>query len=184
MNWLDIVILIPFVWYAVKGFSAGFIKSLAKLVALVAGIYFSIHFSDYVAAYIIKHVELNQKYVFILAYIITFSIVVMIVSILGSLLDKIASLAALGLLNKFLGMVFGMITSALIISSIIFLINIFDRSHTIIKDEAREKSIFYQPVSAIVPWILKNFDFREFSLPDSEREDKGNPEKEKTEKLV
>lgn len=184
MNWLDIIILIPVVLYAVRGFNTGLIKSLAKLTALIAGIYFAIHFSDFVAVYILKYLELNHKYLFVLAYIITFSVVVMIVSLIGALLDKIADLAALGLLNKFLGMLIGIITSALIISSIIFVINIFDHSHSIIKAETKEKSIFYKPVSSVVPWILKTINFREFTIPDNEKpDDKKNPSDGK-EKLV
>ena len=49
MNFLDILILLPVLYGAYKGFKHGFVIELFTLLAILVGIYVGIHFSDYTA---------------------------------------------------------------------------------------------------------------------------------------
>jgi len=49
MNYLDIILVLPLIIGAWRGFKKGFIIELFTLLALLVGLYAGIHFSDFVA---------------------------------------------------------------------------------------------------------------------------------------
>nr|NQU91561.1 CvpA family protein [Bacteroidota bacterium] len=156
MNILDIIIAIPIIIITIGGFQKGLIKELASLAALILGIYFAIFFSDVVAAFLVEHFDIGHRYVFIVAFILTFIGVVIIVSLIGKFLHKVIKMAALGPLNRILGMVFGFIKGVLIVSILLMLFNMIDSNATILKEETRENSMLYGPVVSVAPLILLN----------------------------
>ena len=168
MNFLDIILAIPIVLLAFAGYRKGLIKEIASLIALILGIYFAIYFSDVVAGYLVEYFDINHRYVFIVAFILTFIGVVLAVSLIGRMLDKIASLVALGFINKFLGFVFGFIKGVIIMSVLILLFNMIDSNSKILKEETREGSILYTPVSMVAPLILMNIENINFDDPSWE----------------
>jgi len=169
MNYIDIIIGVMLVIFAIAGFSNGFVKSLASLAALILGIYLGIKLSDYVATILANHIDWAREYLFIIAFVIIFIIVVIIVSLIGNLLDNIISKAALGFVNKIAGLFFGILKGALILSVIITLFNFIDPDGKYLKDETREKSLLYKPIGSIAPMLLvnfKDFDFKDPSWTD------------------
>lgn len=169
MNFLDIIIAIPIVLLAISGYRKGLIKEVASLAALILGLYFAIYFSDVVAKYLIEYFDIGERYVFIVAFILTFIGVVVLVSLLGKALDKIASLAALGIINKLLGLFFGFLKGVILMSVLIMLFDMIDSKSNILKQETRDESILYDPVSKVAPliWInIKNLDFDDPSWDD------------------
>ncbi len=168
MNFLDIILAIPIVLLAIAGYRKGLIKELASLAALILGIYFAIYFSDVVASYLIEYFDLNQRYVFITAFILTFIGVVILVSLLGKMLDKVASLAALGIINKFLGLVFGVLKGIILMSVLIMLFDMIDSKANILKQETRDESMLYKPLSRVAPQILRNIENLDFDDPSWE----------------
>ena len=169
MNILDIILVIPIVLLAFAGFRKGLIKELASLVALILGIYFAVYFSDWTAGFLTQHFDINQRYVFIIAFVLTFIGVVILVSLLGKLLDKVASLAALGLINKLFGLVFGMAKGVVLMSVLILFFNMIDGKSKILKEETRQSSMLYEPLSKVAPLILngiKEIDFDDPSWND------------------
>ncbi|NCA86157.1 MAG: CvpA family protein [Clostridia bacterium] len=155
-NYLDLVIALPVVLLAIMGFRKGLIKELASLAALVLGIYLAVVFSDKIASWLVQYIDISHRYAFIIAFIITFVTVVLLVSLLGRLLDKIASLALLGIINRILGLLFGIIKGAFIMSVFILLFNMIDSKEHILKSETKNTSLLYRPVEAIAPFVLKN----------------------------
>ena len=65
MNWLDIVLAIPLLWFLYRGFRNGLIIELASLAALILGIYAALHFSFYVQEYLEKNFEIAQYIYFL-----------------------------------------------------------------------------------------------------------------------
>ena len=53
MHYIDIVILIPLLWGAYRGFMKGFIVSISTFLALILGVYGAINFSDFVSKFLI-----------------------------------------------------------------------------------------------------------------------------------
>lgn len=175
MNYLDIFIAIALIIAAISGYQKGFIKSLTSLVALIAGIYFAIYFSDIVADWLIRNIDINRKYVFIAAFLLTFAGVSFLVHLLGQLLDNIASLSALGVINKIAGMAVGVLKGVILMSILILLFNLVNSNHTILNQKTIDDSLLYKPVESVAPIILRNIqklDFENPSLPDFDTKDK------------
>lgn len=169
MNYLDIIIGLLLAAMAIQGFRHGLIKSLASLAALILGIYGGIKLAGYAADILTQHIDLSPEYLFVIGFIIVFIIVVILVSLIGKLLDKVITMAALGFINKILGLFFGIAKGLLILSIIIYLYDFFDPDAKLIKQETRDDSFFYEPIGAIAPALLMNI--RDFN-PDSPHWDK------------
>jgi membrane protein required for colicin V production len=173
MNYIDVIIGVLLAAMAIQGFRHGLIKSLASLAALILGIYAGIKLAGYTADILTGRIDLSREYLFVIGFIIVFIIVVILVSLIGKMLDKVIAMAALGLINKILGLFFGIAKGLLILSVIIYLYDFIDADANLIKQETRDNSFFYKPIGAIAPVLLMNI--RDFN-PDSPHWD--NYEKE------
>lgn len=166
MNWLDIVLAIPLLWFMYKGFRNGLIIELASLAALVLGIFIALHFSFYAKEFLIDNFDIADNYLNIIAFAITFIIVAVLVYLVGKIIHKLISIVALGFLNRLAGGIFGLLKAALVLSVILYFLNGFDSS--LIKAEVRENSFLYEPVESIVPMIIPRIDLDNIHLPDEE----------------
>lgn len=168
MNYLDIIIIIPLLWGAYKGFSKGLITELSGLVALYLGVWGAIKFSDFTGVKLNNLFELNSEYLPVISFAITFIAIVIAVHLLSKLLDKIIKSAALGIVNRIAGIVFGIAKFVIIIGVIIILINKFDKNSKFISKEKKESSILYSNIEKLILTIypsvndlLNNYVFNE-----------------------
>jgi len=168
MNWLDIVLAIPLLWFMYKGFRNGLIIELASLAALVLGIFIALHFSFYVEGYLQDNFEIADKYLYIISFAITFIIVAVLIFLVGKIIHKLVSIVALGLLNRLAGGVFGLLKAALVLSLILYFLNEFDKDSSIIKEDVKEKSYLYEPIESLVPVITPWVDRVREELPDED----------------
>ena len=154
MNFLDIIFIIPIVWLMYTGFQKGFIIELSSLIALILGIYFAINFSNFAADFLIRNFSIGEKYVSIVAFMFTFMVVVFVVFMIGKILEKFIDIILLGFVNKLAGGVFGIIKAVFLISVILWIINSFDISKSIIKEKLKQDSLFYAPIEQFAPKIV------------------------------
>lgn len=171
MNWLDIVLAIPLLWFMIRGFRNGFIIELASLAALILGIFVALHFSFYVEDYLRENFEIGDNYLTIISFLITFAITAVVIIIIGKIIHKLFNFIALGLLNKLAGGVFGLLKAALVLSIILYFINGFDSA--LIKSEVKERSFLYGPVQSLAPTLMPMLDLDEL---DFLKEDISAPE--------
>ena len=52
INLLDIILLIPLLWFGYNGYKKGLIIEIASLAAFILGLYFAFYFSDFTAEYL------------------------------------------------------------------------------------------------------------------------------------
>ena len=154
MNYIDLIIAIPLVWGVFVGFKNGLIIEVASLAALLLGIFGAIHFSDLTANFLVTNLNITTQYINLIAFAVTFVGIVILVHLLAKMIDKLVKAVALGFVNRLLGMVFGLIKYAFIISIILVIINAINRNNTIISKEKIENSILYKPLSAFAPSIF------------------------------
>jgi membrane protein required for colicin V production len=167
MSVLDIVILALLVFGLINGFKKGFFVEVASLVALVAGIYGAIHFSNYAADFFMDKVDWNEKTVNITAFIITFIVIVLLISLAGKALTKLADFAALGILNKFLGGIFGVIKIAVILSVVLIMFDSMNKTLPFTDKEDLEDSMLYEPIKSFVPSIFPLILEKKFEIIDA-----------------
>lgn len=154
MNSLDIIIGLFLLFGLIQGFRNGFLIELASLVGLVLGVFCAIHFSHFASDILISYTEWEEQTINLAAFAITFIVVVIVVSIIARALTRIASFAALGLLNKLAGGIFGVLKMAFFASVILLFTNSFEREISFLSEEKKEASMLYEPVSSLAPMVL------------------------------
>ncbi|OEK09533.1 colicin V production protein [Flavivirga aquatica] len=154
MGVIDIVLGALILFGLVRGFMKGLFVEVASLGALIAGVYGAIHFSNFAADFLQTKTEWNEKTINITAFAITFVIIVLAIALAGKALTKLADFAALGILNKILGGVFGALKIGLILSVILIVFDKLNNTITFVDEENVGNSILYKPVKSLVPMIF------------------------------
>lgn len=168
MNTFDIIIATLLLFGFVRGIFKGLFVEVASLVGLIGGVYGAIHFSFYAADYLKQHVDWNENYISLTAFAITFVAIVIVVSLAGKLLTKIADFAALGIINKILGGVFGLLKIAIIISVVLTFFMKMNNTIPFVSEEQTEKSVLIKPIKNLAPLLFPDFiksDGSEFKNP-------------------
>ena len=154
MNVFDIVIAALLIFGFVRGLMKGLFVEVASLVALIGGVYGAIHFSFFISDFLKDSVSWKEEYISLAAFAGTFVIIIVIIALLGKLLTKIADFASLGILNKILGGVFGVLKIGLILSVVFIFFGKMNDTIPFVDAETLKKSILYKPVKEIAPVIL------------------------------
>lgn len=157
MNYLDFIILILVLLFAINGYRKGIIISLASIAALVLGIYCAVFFSNYLDATLMEHLRPSRKWLPVLSFTLTFLLVVFIVFIVAKLVEKLVDVAGLGFMNKLGGAVLGVVKGMIMVSILIFITNSIDRQENTVTAADKKGSQFYGPVSQIFPYLMKEF---------------------------
>ena len=168
MNVFDIVIAALLIFGFVRGVMKGLFVEVASLAALIGGVYGAIHFSYFIGDFLKEAFSWSQEYISLAAFAGTFIIIIVTISLLGKMLTKLADFAALGIINKILGGVFGAIKIGLILSVVFIFFGKMNDTIPFVKKETLDESILYAPVKKIAPTIfpsiIKNED--ELVIPD------------------
>jgi membrane protein required for colicin V production len=156
MNIFDIIIAALLLFAFIRGIMKGLFAEVASLVGVIAGVYVSIHYAHYIEFYLSKSTRINwsDETNSIVAFAITFLVVVIVIIMIGKILTKIADVAALGMLNKILGGVFGILKIALILSIIFTFFGRVNNTIPFIKQETLDESLLYSPVKQIAPALF------------------------------
>ena len=145
MNYLDILLVLPLIYGAWRGFKKGFIIEIFTLLALLVGIYAGIHFSDFMSN-LLKNNGVTTKYLPVIAFTITFLGVGAMVYFAGRALEKVIKAVALSPLNKFAGLLFGLLKILYICSALLVILESIDEKSDFIPTEQKEGSLLYIPV--------------------------------------
>lgn len=154
MALIDIILGALLLFGLIRGFMKGLFVEVASLVALIAGVYGAIHFSNFAAEFLDSSLDWDEKYINIVAFAITFVIIVLVISLAGKALTKLANFAALGILNKLLGGVFGLLKIGLILSILLIVFGNLNNTIPFVDDKDLEGSVLYEPVKGLAPMIF------------------------------
>jgi len=165
MNVLDIIFLVPMLYALYRGFKKGLIHMISSLLALVLGIIGAIKLRPVFASSLDSVFTISPEYVNVIAFAVAFVSIVIIVHLAAFLVEKLVKAVALSLVNRVLGMAFGILVTAFVISMILWPINEVNEKKQIIKPERIEGSLLYKPLSAFAPAFfpyLKKDDWKEY----------------------
>lgn len=154
MSIIDIVLAVLLLFGLIRGTMKGLFVEIASLLALVLGVYGAIYFSDFATNFLENKVDWNEQTINITAFASTFLIIVVAISLAGKALTKLANFAALGILNKLLGGIFGALKIGLILSILLIVFSKLNTTLTFLKDENIEESMLYEPVKSIAPLLF------------------------------
>lgn len=151
---IDIILGALILFGIIRGLMKGLFVEMASLGALIAGVYGAIHFSGFAASFLVQKVSWSERYINIVAFAITFVIIVLAIALAGKALTKLANFAALGILNKVLGAVFGGLKIGLILSVVLIVFDGLNNTIPFAKEEDLNKSVLYHPVKGLAPMIF------------------------------
>ena len=157
MNTFDIIIATLLLFGFIRGVFKGLFVEIASLVALIGGVYGAMHFSFYAGDFLKQQFDWDEQYISYAAFALTFVGIVVAVSLAGKLLTKIASFAALGILNRILGGIFGFLKIAFILSVILSFFMKMNNTIPFVNKEQIKASIFIEPVKNLAPMIFPNY---------------------------
>jgi membrane protein required for colicin V production len=149
MSKLDIILSIPLLWGAIIGFKKGLILELASLVALILGIIGALKFSDLTATYLGEWMEIEQQWMGLISFLVTFIVIVFAVFMLAKIIDKALKIVALGMLNRILGMLFGILKYALILSFLLFFFDNINQRMEFTSTDYKTQSLLIGPLELI-----------------------------------
>ncbi|WP_458628438.1 CvpA family protein [Winogradskyella sp. PC D3.3] len=154
MSIIDIILAALLLFGFIRGLFKGLFVEVASLVALVLGVYGAIHFSYFASGFLESKVDWNEKTINIVAFAITFVVIVLVISLTGKALTKLADFAALGLINKLAGAVFGALKIGLILSVLLGVFHKMNNTLPFMEKEDLEKSMLYEPIKSLAPMIF------------------------------
>ncbi|MEN8228654.1 MAG: CvpA family protein [Bacteroidota bacterium] len=165
MNLLDIIFLIPLLFALYRGFKKGVIHMIASLAALLLGIIGAIKLRPVFATLLDSIFNISPDHINVIAFAVAFVTIVLVVHIAAFILDKLIKAVALNLVNRLLGMAFGLMVTAFVISMILWPINQVNEEKQIIKPKHIEGSLLYKPLSTFAPALfpyLKKQDWKQY----------------------
>lgn len=148
------------------------IHMIASLAALVLGIVGAIKLRPVFASSLDSVFTISPEYVNVIAFAVAFVSIVIVVNLVAFLVEKLVKAVALSFVNRVLGMAFGLLVTAFVLSMILWPINEVNAQKQMIKPERIEGSLLYKPLSGFAPAIfpyLKNDDWKEYAPKKKEK---------------
>lgn len=157
MNYLDIIIGIILLLFALAGLKNGIIREAFALVAFIGGVYGAVKLSDYVGGKLSTLINVSQEWMSVISFIIVFILLALTINLIGKGVSKLAESLSLGFFDKIGGFMFGVAKGLLIVGVVIIVLDFFGIKDVINK-ETREKSVLYTTSEKVADWITDNKD--------------------------
>ena len=154
MNYIDIALAILLLIGLVRGFMKGFIFEIAVVGALFLGTYAAFKLSYLLQPWILKMGNMNPFTVNLVCSILMFTLICVGLFFLAKLFTGLINMAALGIFNKILGAIFGLLKYAFIISVLLYFFNMLDARHHILSSDTKAESRLFYPVAKMSPALL------------------------------
>lgn len=151
MNTLDIIIIVPLVFGAYKGFRKGMLMELVSMLALLLAVIFSFYFMQKGVLLLAPHLGDDNSLLPVFSFVIIFIAVLMGVFYLGKMLKKILDVTLLGSLDDVAGAILGLLKWGLVFSIFLWL---FDKGGIIIPESMTKTSILFPYIVAYAPIML------------------------------
>ena len=143
MNTLDIIILLLFIPGIIRGITKGFLEQVITLVGIVLSVYSAYHFSSYACNFIQEYITVSETVLHILGFVVTLVVVLIAVILLAKLITKVVEMATLGWLNKALGFLFSILTTALVLGLLVILFDTVNVKFELVKSNILQDSVLY-----------------------------------------
>lgn len=154
MNYLDIFLGSILAYGLIRGLFKGLILELSSLLALIVGIYGALHFSHILGDFLQQYTNWNPNNLRLVAVIGTFILLLLGVTLLGKMLTKVAKLAALGMLNRMLGGIFGLLKMILITGVLMSYLLKANQNLGLVDEGVVETSVLFEPVATFSQFIF------------------------------
>ncbi|MBQ9185772.1 MAG: CvpA family protein [Bacteroidales bacterium] len=157
MSVIDIVILIIFIPFIIRGIKLGFVVQAAAVVALIVGVWLAFRFSSLLGGWLAPLVKASPKALQTIAFVLILIAAILVFHLIGKGLEKVVHLALLGWLDKLLGGIFAAIKVILILGILIMLFNTLNTKYNWVDAATLGESFLYEPLKdaayAVFPYF-------------------------------
>jgi len=153
MNFIDIVLVVLLITGLIRGYIKGFIFEIAVLGALFLGTYAAFKLAYIIKPFFLK-TGLSPGTAGFVAAFIMFILVSVGIFFLAKLFEGLVNIVALGIFNKILGAIFGLLKYAFIASICIYFFNQLDSKYSWISADKKAESKLYYPLMKTAPALL------------------------------
>jgi membrane protein required for colicin V production len=150
MKMLDLIILLPLIYGAYKGYKRGFIMSLFLLLAVVVGLYAAFHFTDVIVGYGKEHFSWTSSYIAPVTFLSLFLVVGAGIYFGGKVLESVIKLVKLSILNSLSGALLGLLQWTYFVGSLLLMLISFDQKEKIISKETKQHSLILPVMTAVL----------------------------------
>lgn len=144
MNAIDLLILILLVGGLLRGLYKGLFLEVASLIGFICALYGAFHFAHLTNPYLEDWTQLSGTSLYLTAFLITFFVIAFGIHLLGKLLTKLASISAMGWLNRILGGLFGVAKMFLVAAALSLLTYTVNEEVDVVDQELLDRSKWYQ----------------------------------------
>ena len=144
MNPLDVVLVLLFIPGMIRGFSKGFLEQAITLAGIFVAIWVALHFTYWLYGILAQHLPKVPDHVLhILSSVILIVAVLGLFALISSLLSHVAEMAALGWLNRLLGLVLSLGVSALSIGLLVLIFDTLNERFSLVNSPWLRESVLY-----------------------------------------
>ena len=154
MNLIDSICLIILIYGSYKGFKNGIVNELLSFIGILLGIYLSKTYYQVVDKYLVSVFDSTNQLVSVISVILIFTLTIILSKILSKVITKALNIMALGLLNKLIGRVFGLLKYLLILCIISFIFSKANDVFVFIETNKIEETQIFSKIQKINDYIL------------------------------
>ena len=154
MNLIDSICLIILIYGSYKGFKNGIVGEVLSFLGILLGIYLSKTYYLVIDEYLVTVFDSTNQLVSIISVILIFSVTIILSKILSKVITKALNVMALGLLNKLIGSVFGLLKYLLILCKMTFVFSKANDIFVIIEKNKIEETQIFSKVQKINDYVL------------------------------
>ena len=155
MNSLDLGIIIIVSIFFVRGVFRGFVFELVTVIGLILGYIISITYLSLLAGYILTFFpSLPESAINIVSFFLLFIGTNLLLRLVSKIITKTLKFAMLGWLNRILGGVLGILKSIIVMSILVFVIDLIPFSSYLLDQVEVQTSELYPVLNALVPRLF------------------------------
>ncbi len=151
MSFIDIILIVVLIAFAMHGFAKGFFRKVFSLLALLIGIYIAAKDSKEIAAFVGRLLDVGEMTSIVIGLVAIFAALFIVASLLAKGFRKVPILQ---LWDKFGGALFGVLEGALFLSLLLLLLSLFDVPPN---GPSLQRSIIYKPLKGFAGQVYEFF---------------------------
>jgi membrane protein required for colicin V production len=122
LNWIDVLIAVVLLGFAIRGLMRGFLREILSLVGLFLGLWIALLRFVPLGEWVQNQFPLTEPLPFHIAFLAIFLSVAGLAGILGYLLHRVAKGLLMGWLDAIVGLGFGSVKGIMILTVLLFLL--------------------------------------------------------------
>lgn len=152
MKSIDLIILIPLLWGAYKGFTKGLLMELTMLLSFILAVATGFYLMHEVMIFLKEYFDIGKTFLPLVSFMLIFIGVVLLVNLLGRLTKKLMDFTPLGNVDDLAGALLGILKWSFALSIVIWLMN---NAGIHLPREYTEDTVIYPVLQAYGPKMIE-----------------------------